>query len=88
MLLASDGLTDLVPERAASSGSSTRHHDDAAAEALLDAALAAGGRDNVTCLLATVIDGPPVRADGVLVGAVRDPRNIVDAAAVRMPHSA
>ncbi len=64
------------------------HHDDAAAEALVEAALAAGGRDNVTCLLASVIEGQPVHADGVLVGAVRDPRNVVDAAAVRMPHSA
>ena len=42
----------------------------------------------MTCLLATVIDGPTVVADGALVGAVRDPRNVVDAAAVRMPHSA
>ena len=48
----------------------------------------AGGRDNVTCLLATVIDGAPVSTDGALLGAVRDPWNIVDAAAVRMPHSA
>jgi serine/threonine protein phosphatase PrpC len=87
VLLASDGLTDLVPdgdiERVLA-----RHEDDAAVEHLLDAALAAGGRDNVTCLLATVIDGPAVSADGVLLGALRDPFNIVDAAAVRMPHSA
>ena len=88
MLLASDGLTDLVAERGRSSSSWRGHTDDAAAEALVDAALAAGGRDNVTCLLATVIDGAGRRADGALVGAVRDPRNIVDAAAVRMPHSA
>ena len=39
-------------------------------------------------LLATVIEGAAVSADGALVGAVRDPRNVVDAAAVRMPHSA
>ncbi|MET0837544.1 MAG: protein phosphatase 2C domain-containing protein [Marmoricola sp.] len=87
VLLASDGLTDLVPdpdiERILG-----EHHDDAVAEALVEAALAAGGRDNVTVLLASVIEGRPVHADGVLVGAVRDPRNVVDAAAVRMPHSA
>ena len=87
ILLASDGLTDLVPEPDIAR-LLARHTDDPAVEALVDAALAAGGRDNVTCLLATVIEGPAVTADGALVGAVRDPRNIVDAAAVRMPHSA
>lgn len=87
VLLASDGLTDLVPEEHIEHLLAT-HHDDAAAEMLLDAALAAGGRDNITCLLATVIDGSDVVADGFLVGAARDPRNVVDAAAVRIPHSA
>ncbi len=87
VLLASDGLTDLVDERDIAH-ILTDHTDDAAVEHLVDAALAAGGRDNVTCLLATVIEGPPVSADGALLGAVRDPWNIVDASAVRMPHSA
>jgi protein phosphatase len=87
VLLASDGLTDLVPE-AQISAILARHEDDAAVQALLDAALAAGGLDNVTCLLATVVDGAAVVGDGELVGAARDPRNIVDAAAVRMSHTA
>ena len=87
VLLASDGLTDLVRESEIEE-ILTRHDDDAAIEHLVDAALTAGGRDNVTCLLATVIDGPAVATDGVLLGALRDPLNIVDAAAVRMPHSA
>ncbi len=87
VLLASDGLTDLVSERRIERVLAGRH-DDAAAAALVDAALEAGGRDNITCLLATVIEGPPVSADGVLVGALRDPRNIVDAGAVRISHSA
>jgi protein phosphatase len=85
VLLASDGLTDLVPE-ADIEATLAQHHDDAA-QALLDEALGAGGRDNITCLLATVVDGPEA-VTGVLVGAARDPRNVVDAAAVRMPHSA
>ena len=59
VLLASDGLTDLVPERDIEQILAD-HADDAAVEHLVDAALAAGGRDNVTCLLATVIDGPAV----------------------------
>jgi serine/threonine protein phosphatase PrpC len=94
VLLASDGLTDLVSELRIAH-LLTRYSDDAAAAALLDAALAAGGRDNVTCLLATVVDAPMTArgtamgtAMDVLVGAARDPRNVVDAAAVRMPHSA
>jgi serine/threonine protein phosphatase PrpC len=87
VLLASDGLTDLVTEPRIEV-LLRRHHDDAAAESLLDAALAAGGTDNVTCLLATVVDGPAVVADGLLVGTLRDPRKVVDAAAVRMPYSA
>ena len=48
------------------------------------AALAAGGRDNITCVVVDVIDGPRVVGDGRLLGAVGDPRNIVDAAAVRL----
>ena len=87
MLLASDGLTDLVPEQRLQRFL-TEHHDDAAADAMLEAALVAGGRDNITCLLATVVEGPDLVADGALVGAVRDPRNVVDAGAVRMPHTA
>jgi PPM family protein phosphatase len=87
VLLVSDGLSDLV--RAVEiEAILDQHPDDAAVEHLLDAALAAGGRDNITCLLATVVDGPAVASDGVLLGALRDPRNIVDAAAVRMPHTA
>jgi serine/threonine protein phosphatase PrpC len=87
VLLASDGLTDLVPD-VRIEALLDAHHDDAAADALLDAALAAGGHDNITCLLATVVDRPPVVADALLVGAVRDPRNVVDPAAVRMTRSA
>ncbi|WP_310963850.1 PP2C family protein-serine/threonine phosphatase [Nocardioides terrisoli] len=82
VLLASDGLTDLVDEDQIATVLE-RHGDDDAVEVLLDAALAAGGRDNVTIVLATVIVGPRVSADGHLLGAVLDPDNVVDAAAVR-----
>ncbi|MCW2762801.1 MAG: serine/threonine-protein phosphatase [Marmoricola sp.] len=87
VLLASDGLTDMVPESRIEAILAEQHDDASAADALLDAALAAGGHDNVTCLVATVIDGTGAQAD-LLVGAGRDPRNVVDAAAVRMPRSA
>jgi serine/threonine protein phosphatase PrpC len=87
VLLASDGLTDLVREEriAALLGS---QHDDAAAQSLVDEALALGGRDNVTCVLATVVESTGVAQQDLLVGAARDPRNVVDPGAVRLPHPA
>ena len=87
VLLASDGLTDLVAEHRIEELLAA-NSDDGAAQALVDEALTMGGRDNVTCLVATIIDGPEIVADGALIGAVRDPRNVVDVGAVRMPHSA
>lgn len=82
VLLASDGLTDLVDESVIAEIVANRADDDAVG-ALVSAALARGGRDNITCVLATIVDGPPVSADGALLGAVRDPGNVIDIAAVR-----
>lgn len=82
VLLASDGLTDLVSE-AEIARSVLNSSDDDAVAALVAAALARGGRDNITCVLCTVVDGPPIAADGQLHGALRVPANIVDVAAVR-----
>ena len=81
VLLCSDGLTDQVSEGWIEQILAT-HADDAAVDLLLDAALASGGRDNITCVLGTVVDGPAVVADGLLLGAVRDPANLVDPAGV------
>ena len=50
---------------------------------LVQAALSAGGRDNVTCVVLDVVDGPAVVGDGQLLGAVREIANVVDPAAVR-----
>src|SRR4051812_17982492 len=82
ILLASDGLTDLVDEAVIEETLATRSDDDAVS-GLVAAALGRGGRDNITCVLATVVDGPAISADGILLGAVRDPHNVVDLAAVR-----
>jgi len=87
VLLASDGLTDLVDEGEIAAVLH-RHADDAACETLRDLALARGGRDNVTVVIGTVHDGPRVDSVGRLLGAVVDPRNIVDPTAVRIAHSA
>lgn len=82
LLLASDGLTDLVDDEWIEEILG-RKADDDAIEALVAAALGRGGRDNVTCVVATVIDGPGVVGDGLLLGALCDPANVVDVTAVR-----
>ena len=82
VLLASDGLTDLIGEPELTRILATRSDDEAVA-ALIAAALSRGGGDNITCVLATIIDGPQINADGILLGAVRDFENVVDLAAVR-----
>jgi protein phosphatase len=82
VLLASDGLTDLIGEPELERMLATRSDDEAVA-ALVAAALSRGGRDNITCAVATIIDGPPVNADGMLLGAVRVAENVVDLAGAR-----
>ena len=87
LLVCSDGLSDLVPEDRIASLLAEPDPDTAAA-GLVDAALEAGGKDNVTCLVADVVDGPVVHSDGRLLGAMQDPSLVVDPAAVRSPHPA
>ena len=83
MLLCSDGLTDLVAEERIAAVLRLKE-PLAAASVLTQSALAAGGRDNVTCVVLDVVDGPLVVGDGHLLGAVRDVTNIVDPGAVRL----
>jgi PPM family protein phosphatase len=82
LLLCSDGLTDFVPEAEIVRALGTED-PDRAAQALVDLALAAGGRDNVTCLVADLRDGPETKTDGRLLGAMTDPSLVVDPAAIR-----
>ena len=83
LLLCSDGLTDLVPDREVAQALAEVADPGVAAGVLAYAALAAGGRDNVTCLVLDVVDGPVVIGDGLVLGALGDPANVVDAACVR-----
>ncbi|MCZ4498342.1 MAG: protein phosphatase domain protein [Marmoricola sp.] len=76
IVLATDGLTDLVAEPELAQVLGGRSDEDAVA-ALIAEALARGGRDNVTCVVATVVEGSPAGADGHLYGAVCDPVNVV-----------
>jgi protein phosphatase len=79
LLLCSDGLTDLVRDEAIADLLAVEDAD-AAAAACVESALAAGGRDNVTCVVVDVVDGPSIVGDGQLLGAVREIGNIVDPA--------
>jgi serine/threonine protein phosphatase PrpC len=83
LLLCSDGLTDLV-HAGLIAELLTVEDPHSAAAVLTQAALAAGGKDNITCVVLDVIDGPVVVGDGQLLGAVRDTANIVDPVAVRL----
>ncbi|GAB3196941.1 hypothetical protein GCM10027062_07360 [Nocardioides hungaricus] len=83
LLLCSDGLTDLVPDRVIAVLLATADPQSAAA-VLVQAALAAGGKDNVTCVVVDVVDGPLVVGDGQLLGALFDPANIVDPGELRV----
>lgn len=77
IVLCSDGLTDLVAESRI--GHVLRLRDPHSAAAVLtQAALGAGGTDNVTCIVLDVVDGPVVVGHGSLLGAVRDVANLVD----------
>jgi len=82
LLLCSDGLSDLVDDQRIAEV--LRLADPMSAAAVLtQSALVAGGKDNITCIVLDVVDGPLVVGDGQLLGAVRQVENIVDAAAVR-----
>lgn len=83
LLLCSDGLTDLVDDTRIGAVLALKDPHSAAA-VLTHAALIAGGKDNITCVVLDVVDGPVVVGDGALLGALRDTANIVDPAAVRL----
>jgi protein phosphatase len=83
LMICSDGLTDLVDDARIAAVLRAQDPEQAAAE-LTACALSAGGKDNITCVVVDVIYGPRVVGDGRLLGAVGDPRNVVDAAAVRL----
>jgi protein phosphatase len=83
LLLCSDGLTDLVPEPEILRALTTITDADESAQALVALALHAGGHDNVTCIVADVVDGPEVDSVGRLLGAMMDPRLVVDPAAIQ-----
>jgi serine/threonine protein phosphatase PrpC len=87
VLLCSDGLSDLVADADIARLLAAPDLDDAV-RGLVEAALAAGGRDNITCVAGDVVEAAGLLPDGTLVGAVRDLDNQVDPAAIHLPHPA
>jgi PPM family protein phosphatase len=83
LLLCTDGLTDcLTDERIGALLAVPR--SDEAARVLVDEALLAGGRDNLTCVVADVVTAhatarPRLPGDGLRLGALADDRNILAA---------
>ena len=87
LLLCSDGLSDVLDE-AAIAAMLTVPSRRLATSNLVRAALDAGSRDNVTAIVADVVDGPAVASNGAVIGAAAGPGNLVDPAAVRPLRSA
>ena len=88
LLLCSDGLSDVLHEAALAAILSVPSLRLATTH-LIQAALDAGSRDNVTAIVADVVDSPPVVGTGAVLGAMVDMRaNVVDPAAVRPLRSA
>ncbi|SDE07613.1 PP2C family protein-serine/threonine phosphatase [Auraticoccus monumenti] len=81
LLLCSDGVTDVLED--VQLADALTLDLDAAAERVVAEALALGSRDNITCVVAEVVDREWVRPWGTVAGAGWDPTNLIDAAAVR-----
>ncbi len=83
LLLCSDGVSDLVPQRRMAEVLRLGM-PGAAAAVLVQHALEAGGRDNATAVVLDVEDGPRVVGTGTALGALTDLANIVDPASVHL----
>ena len=86
LLLCSDGVSDLVPQRRIAEVLRLGMAG-AAAAVLVQHALEAGGRDNATAVVLDVEDGPRVVGTGTALGALADLANIVDPASVHLETS-
>lgn len=68
-LLCSDGVSDYLPDDAIAAVLRTPGETGQVAELLVAAALHAGSRDNVTAVVADVVDGPPAADPADFAGA-------------------
>lgn len=63
LLVCSDGLTKELSDEAIRMRLAAKQGPEPTAAALIDAALDAGGRDNVTAIVIDVLDAPPIELD-------------------------
>ena len=84
-LLCSDGLFNEVPDDEIAAVLRQERDPQRAVDELVERANDAGGRDNITVVVVDLVDGPRVVGDGTLLGALFDPYNVVDPAAVHLP---
>ncbi|MEV5000940.1 PP2C family protein-serine/threonine phosphatase [Nocardioides sp. LML1-1-1.1] len=87
LLLCSDGVSDVLPH-ARVAALLTGDSLSMAAERLVRTAIAVGSRDNVSAVVADVVDAPAVVGTGLMLGAGSDLGNVVDPVAVRPLRSA
>lgn len=91
-LLSSDGLHGVVPVDRIAAILASHSDPTAAVAALVDEALRAGAPDNVTALVADVVDVPPVDATiartPIVVGAAAEQRNRARLPGVSFPEEA
>ncbi len=87
LLLCSDGISDVLSPAAIGRTLGLPGPSSAVDRLVLDA-LDGGSRDNVTAIVADVVDAPAIAANGLVLGAGFDLANVVDPAAVRPLRSA
>lgn len=68
-LLCSDGVSDYLPDDAIAAVLRVAGETNHVAELLVAAALQAGSRDNVTAVVADIVDGPPATETATFAGA-------------------
>jgi protein phosphatase len=86
VLLCTDGLTDCLDDERIGALLAVPRADEAA-RVLLDEALLAGGRDNVTCVVADVVTAhatlrPRLPGDGLRLGSLADDGNVLAASGI------
>ena len=90
-LLCSDGLSDVVTEQTLHKTLVTIADPDDAVDQLIELAIRSGGPDNITCIVADVIDtaaGPGAASQASVIAGAASTSDGPGAAAVRPRHSA
>ena len=81
LLICTDGVTDVLDDTQLAAALVLEI--DVAADRIVAEALARGSRDNVTCVVAEVVDQRWIKPWGTIAGAGWDPTNLINPATVR-----